>query len=255
MKQLSAKTEAMINLGLIIVVIIVNYAIAAGWLGGMTQKAVSGLYQTAITPAGFTFAIWGVIYAALAASAVYFVAKHDNKTVAQEIRQHAPFVRIMLGLNILWNLVFSYQWLGLSVVIILAYWGCLLKLSFLSAKGSHQVLSFAHGLHAGWIAVASIVNIAAWLVQIRWNGFGIDPMLGYYFGLMVAMVVGTGLSLKLKPCAAMPLAIIWAMIGIYNASSANPSHGSIPTLCLIGIGLFIVVAGWNISHNFQKVKN
>jgi len=59
MKNLTPKTEAIINLSAIVVVIVVNYAITAGWLGAMTQKAVSALYQTSITPAGFTFAIWG----------------------------------------------------------------------------------------------------------------------------------------------------------------------------------------------------
>jgi hypothetical protein len=252
MKNLTPKTEAIINLSAIVVVIAINYAIAIGWLGAMTQKAVSALYQTAITPAGFTFAIWGVIYAALLASAVYFLSNFKNKAIADEIKQHSLYLRIMLGLNILWNLTFSYQWIGLSVLIILAYWACLLKLCFLSLRGSHRILSFAHGLHAGWIAVASVVNIAAWLVQIKWSGFGIDPMVGYYLGLIIVMLVGASLSLRLKPCGAMPLAIVWAMIGIYSSASSSSSSGLIPTFSIVGIVLFLLIAGWNISHNFKK---
>lgn len=31
-------------------------------IGGMTQADISNMYPTAITPAGFTFAIWSLIY-------------------------------------------------------------------------------------------------------------------------------------------------------------------------------------------------
>ncbi len=31
-------------------------------IGGMTQADISNMYPTAITPAGFTFSIWSLIY-------------------------------------------------------------------------------------------------------------------------------------------------------------------------------------------------
>jgi translocator protein len=31
-------------------------------IGGMTQADISAMFSTAVTPAGFTFAIWSLIY-------------------------------------------------------------------------------------------------------------------------------------------------------------------------------------------------
>src|SRR5699024_11823508 len=37
----------------------------------------------------------------------------------------------------------------------------------------YWLLPLTFGLNAGWLFIATVVNIAAYLVQIEWDGFGI----------------------------------------------------------------------------------
>ncbi|MEL7342117.1 MAG: hypothetical protein AAGM67_16665 [Bacteroidota bacterium] len=55
----------------ILLVIAWNYAVNAIPLNGMTSGEVSTLYPTLITPAGYAFSIWGVIYLGLLAFGIY----------------------------------------------------------------------------------------------------------------------------------------------------------------------------------------
>ena len=61
-----------INIVAFIVTVVVNgLAGSTTLLNGMTSADVSDMYPTLVTPAGFTFAIWGIIYTLLLLLVVY----------------------------------------------------------------------------------------------------------------------------------------------------------------------------------------
>jgi len=35
------------------------------------------------------------------------------------------------------------------------------------------LLPAAFGMYTGWLLIATVVNIASWLVSVNWQGFGI----------------------------------------------------------------------------------
>ncbi len=51
--------------------IIFNWLAATGILGGIDTGAVSDKYDTHITPAGYAFAIWSLIYLGMIAFSIY----------------------------------------------------------------------------------------------------------------------------------------------------------------------------------------
>lgn len=53
----------------------VNYLGATGFFNGMDQSDISSKYQTLITPSGFAFSIWSVIYILVFATLVYLFIK------------------------------------------------------------------------------------------------------------------------------------------------------------------------------------
>jgi len=55
----------------VLTVIINGLAGSTTLIGGVNTAAISDLYPTLITPAGFTFAIWGVIYFLLGVFVLY----------------------------------------------------------------------------------------------------------------------------------------------------------------------------------------
>ena len=51
--------------------IIFNWLAAVGRVGGVTPKEISDNYPTVVTPSGYAFTIWSLIYAGLVAFSIY----------------------------------------------------------------------------------------------------------------------------------------------------------------------------------------
>ena len=77
-------TERAGNVIAFAVVIIVNSLASAVPLGGQTTGQISASYPSLFTPAGFTFAIWGLIYLSLGVYVVWqaLPAQRDNAELA-----------------------------------------------------------------------------------------------------------------------------------------------------------------------------
>ena len=57
--------QAWINLIFLAVTLVINTLGAIGLINGLTQKQISDMYVTLITPSPSTFSIWSVIYSFL----------------------------------------------------------------------------------------------------------------------------------------------------------------------------------------------
>jgi len=75
-------------------------------------------------------------------------------------------------------------------------------------------------VYLGWITVASIANVAATLVSIGWDGFGISPETWAILVVAVAFII-TMLMLVTRKDLAYSLVIIWALLGIGAKQSGN----------------------------------
>src|SRR5690348_4007716 len=60
-----------INIVGLVITLVVNYLANALPIGGRTTAAVSDSFPVYFVPAGYVFAVWGVIYMALTAFVVY----------------------------------------------------------------------------------------------------------------------------------------------------------------------------------------
>lgn len=81
------KTRKIINAVLLVVTIVLNALGAFGVINGMTQKEVSDLNDTLITPSGGTFSIWSVLYTLLIASVVVLFVKKATTTLKKSPRR------------------------------------------------------------------------------------------------------------------------------------------------------------------------
>lgn len=153
-----------------------NYISQAIPFNGKTNGEVSAEYSTLITPADYAFAIWGVIYFALGMYVLYqAVWASSEKAVYDRIAQW-----LIAGLvaTSAWLPAFQYEFIGLTVIIMLLILFTLIKIATelvrdnsMSAKEKFWV-EVPIGLYLGWISVATIVNIA-----ILWKYGGL-PFLG-----------------------------------------------------------------------------
>lgn len=178
-------------------------------INGKTTGAISGQYPNLFTPAGLTFSIWGLIYLLLLVlMLLQFRAFHQN-----EIKAIGWSFAISCIFNSLWIMAWHYDKPGLSVIIML----CLLfTLIFINHKLLAQGSLFfkaSFGIYLGWISVATIANISAYLVHINWSGWGIMPEIWTVIMIATGMIIVMLSMWRLKN-PFMALSVIWAFFGI-----------------------------------------
>ncbi|MEA4804984.1 tryptophan-rich sensory protein [Acetobacterium wieringae] len=242
-------TQAWIGMILLIGTLVVNSFGAFGVFNGMSQRDISDMNGTLITPAPSTFSIWSVIYALLIAAAVVMIVKNKEAYYGQAIEGISKLFWLTSGLNMLWIVVFSYNLIGVSALVILAFAITLTLLILQLGKiqtASQWLLPAAFGMYTGWLLIATVVNISSWLVSIDWQGFGIAADVWGIIILIVAVVVTAGVTLITKN-AILPVPVAWGYFGIYQSlTSSDGFAGAYPApamTALVGIGVLVVMTG------------
>ena len=99
------KPLALLTLISVIAITAWNYAVNAIPLNGINTGAVSAKYATLITPAGYAFAIWGLIYLGLTAFAIYQILPTQNG-VGESLDKIRTLLIINLLLTAFWLFAF-----------------------------------------------------------------------------------------------------------------------------------------------------
>ena len=123
-------------------------------------------------------------------------------------------------------------------------------------EGKRWLLPLSFGLYSGWLFIATVVNIAAALVKLNWNGFGLSQEIWGCIMLIIAIVLLTCVLLKIRN-AAFPLPVAWAYFGIHQfLQSPTGFKGEFATLqiiALIGMAVLIIVAAIQFYRNKLSV--
>jgi benzodiazapine receptor len=169
-----------INVVAFAVTIIVNgLAGSTTVLGGVTSAQVSDNYPTLITPAGFTFAIWGIIYTLLLLFTVYqLLPKNRDKPFLSQI---GVLFGLSSAFNVCWLFLWHYNYITYSLVLMLALLASLilvyLRLGIGKTAVSLKEMTFVHlpfSVYLGWISIATIANVSVALTAAGWDGWGIS---------------------------------------------------------------------------------
>jgi len=215
-------------------------------LGGKTTGEISNANPTLITPAGYAFAIWGVIYILLGVFVVYQALPHVRDRPFQ--KNIGWLFMLSSASNILWLFAWQYEYLVVSVVIMFVLLAVLItiyvRLNVGRAKlgwGERLMVHLPFSVYLGWITVAAIVNVAATLVSIGWDGFGIEPELWAVLMILVATTIAILVAVTRRDVA-YELVIIWALVGIGVNQSSNQV-----VVFIISISIAAVVAALIVS--------
>lgn len=234
----------------------VNYLGSSGFINGNSQKDVSDRYMTLISPAPFTFSIWGVIYSLLLVTLIYLFVKRKDGNVSKLILLISPLFIASSLFNMGWIVAFSYERLGISTLLILAMLFSLLIIVERIYKNRFEFPSTLAGLaftfYASWVFIATIVNISVFLVQLEWNGFGISDSIWTMIVLGIAIAFVFFYLSRFKN-AAFPIPIAWAFFGIYSAYASGQLAPELSTaiqgILLAGIGIFLIAVVWRFVKN------
>lgn len=252
---MSRTTKAWINALLLVVTLGVNTLGAIGIINGLTQKQISDMYVTLITPSPATFSIWSIIYSLLLISVVVMIVKKNDIYYQNAVDQITSLFWLSCILNIAWIVAFSFLLVELSVLFIL---GFVVTLTLICRKlaqiqeGKRWLLPLTFALYTGWLTIATVVNIAAALVKQKWDGFGIAGEIWAIIILIVAVLLAFVIQTKIRN-AAYTLPIAWAYLGIYQFLASpegfRGEYGLLQTVALAGMAVLIILAAIRLYVN------
>jgi len=244
--------------------VVVNGLANALPLNGRATGAISDSYPNLFVPAGFTFAIWGVIYLLQLGFVLYQFMILIKGWKSDVLKKIGYLFCLSAIANIGWIFAWHWEFLPLSLVLMALLLFTLLRIYLLldipSRNISRGVQLFIHlpvSVYLGWITVASIANITAFLVGINWQGFGIDQQIWAVLVIIVAVLLA-GMILYKRHDFAYGCVVIWSLYGIWYKRSSTfsllqDSWVEIASLTgmilLIVWALFIGYKSWNIRKS------
>ncbi|MGN6193415.1 MAG: hypothetical protein ACTHOB_00640 [Ginsengibacter sp.] len=229
----------------LIITIAVNYLSNTGFFNGNTMKTVSDKYHNYFTPAGYAFSIWGLIYIGLIAFVIYSGRGLFRRTADEwPVLEIAWWFVISCAANSLWVVSWLYDYIGLSVVLMIVLLLSLIKiilntrmeLDGLPLKKIATVW-WPFCLYSGWISVALIADIAAYLTKIKWNGSGISEIAWTIIMIVVAGIINLIMIWK-RNMREFALAGVWALVAIAVANWKT-EKAIVYAAFIVGVILFV----------------
>lgn len=161
-----------------------------------------------VQPAGYAFAIWGVIYLWLIVMAGFGLWKRAEDAAWDATR--LPLI-VSLGVGTAWLAVAVASPIWATVLIWVMLVSALAALVQTPPKDL-WLLRAPLGLYAGWLTAASSVSLG-----ITLPGFGIGPFgpVGWAIAALAVALAITSAILRARASLLYGVAVVWALIGVF----------------------------------------
>ncbi len=175
------KTLQILNGIAAVTMIIMGYLSNTGIFNGKTMASVSAEYQNIFTPAGYAFSIWGLIYLGLLGFVIYYGRSLFNANIKEDntVTEVGWWFIFSCIANSLWVICWIYEYTLITVFLMAILFFILMKIMLIieneKAKNTttRLFLKYPFAIYSGWISVALIANIAAYLcVNLLWFWYG-----------------------------------------------------------------------------------
>ncbi len=229
-------------------VLIVNFLANTLPINSMTTGDISDLYPNLFTPAGLTFSIWGLIYILLLGYVLYQlgVLQKSKKEKIEKLFQKVGIYFIISSVaNICWIFAWHYTLPAFSVVVMIVLLLSLIKINDaikeerLVSKKEKLFIVLPFSIYFGWITVATIANVTAFLVSLGWDGFGVGEDVWTVAILTVGAVIGA-LRMHKDKSVAYGAVFIWAYFGVWlKHTSASGFRGDYPVIIFTAVACIV----------------
>jgi len=231
----------------VLIALTVNILASTLPLNGQNTGEISDRFLVYFVPAGYVFAIWGVIYIGWIAFTIYQFRAGQKES--PRLRRLGYTFALSGIFNALWLVCWHYNAFGWSVLVMLTLLGLLIA-SYLRLDVGRTAVSSAEkwsvdvpfSVYLGWITVATVANVTDLLYFVNWNGFGIAPQVWAVIMLVVACVVGLLMTLTRRDSGYI-FVLVWSFIGIAVKQSAEPL---VANSAWVAAGLMLALAVYSI---------
>jgi hypothetical protein len=226
---------------------------------GMTQGEMSAASETPVTPAGYAFSIWAVLFALAIAWGIWQALPAGRDSVAAR-RLGWPLAGVFALCN-LWMILSSLTGNGWHlVVVMLLSLGCVLTALYISRSLPSSgwidgwVIHPLTGMLAGWISAATFANIAgAALITGAIRADGAAGTLAAIMILLAAAGLALGVLWTTKGAPWYAAAFAWALAAIVYANTLERAFN--PAVAAVSAGLLALVVAitWQRARMRQRV--
>ena len=232
--------------------------IAAGYFAAVTGMGESiadrsAAATTPVTPAGYAFAIWGVIFAGCLAYAVYQALPRHRED--RFLRRVGWFTAAAFLGNTLWGVecqLYGFTWLTVVIIVgTLAASGLacreLAPVRRALTSTEYWCVFVPVNLLAGWLSVAAFANIAA---ACQAHGLGSLGLSATNFAIVLIAAAGLfGVAVTVRTQGRWyAAAVVWGLIGIMVANQAADN----PVVVLTAGGVAVVVLAGLYAGQFLE---
>ncbi len=214
---------------IVTITFVVSPALTSPFSGFRADQLPVPQIDPPVQPAGYAFAIWGLIYGWLVVSAIYGIWKRSGDPAWDRAR--LPLV-ISLGVGTPWLAVANTSAVWATVMIFMMALTAILAL-MRAPQADYWTFKTPVAIYAGWLTAASFVSLGSTAAGYHI----ITDQIGWaYLGIIGALVVS---SLVLLRTAAAPygLTIVWALIAIIAANRLD--NWPVSALAAAGIAIML----------------
>jgi hypothetical protein len=242
-------TRQLTNALSVVLALTINILASTLPLNGQNTGEISDRFLIYFVPAGYVFAIWGIIYIGWIAFAIYQFqpAQKENP----RLRSLGYLFAISGIFNAAWLVCWHYNFFGLSVLVMLTLLALLIA-SYLKLNVGRTPVSNAEkwsvdvpfSVYLGWITVATVANVSDWLYFVNWNGFGIAPQAWAVIMIVIATLLGLLMTLTRRDSGYV-FVLAWSFAGIALKQAEVPLVANaawVAVLFTLGLALYSIIA-------------
>jgi len=242
------------NIAAFAVTLAINGLAGTTFLNGRTTAQVSDLYSNPFTPAGYVFAIWGIIYALLFVFVIYQALPKQKDNPFQ--KQISAFFLLSSIFNVVWLFLWQYDFISVSVVLMFLLLTSLIAIYMRLGIGKSKAplseklcVHLPFSVYLGWITVALVANVAAALVSIGWDGVGLNAETWAIIAMGIALIV-TLIVIVARRDIAYGLVVVWALAGIAAKQNMYPTIVLIANeaIAVILVALALSLVAWKLKR-------
>lgn len=221
---------------------------------------ISDKYFNLLTPAGFTFGIWNVIYVlGIGSLGLWWMMLFQAPGTAFPRQKKSIIIFNLAAIfNLLWVIVWTQDKILLSWMIMLILLILLAVEFFLTRKTrSKYKMTFYlfFNTYFGWITAAFAVNTVVVLVALGWEPMDVQVQ---YIAIMILFMVFVlaFYMLWFEKNYPFALAVIWAFFGIYISHRKIPGSYPIATNSLLILWLVLIgVTAYKVADKYRNYED
>ena len=219
------KTLQIANIIAFLTTVFVNYLSNTGAINNTTIDEISEATKNLFTPAGYAFSIWGLIYLMLLGFIIY-----QSRSLFTKVRDDDFILKtgwwfvLSCFANIMWITFWLYGYMEYSILAIFVLLFSLLKIVLNNRMelwdAPISVIAFLWWpfvFYSGWVTVASIANVAAYLTSIEWNAWGYSEVSWAVTMIIIAGIINLVVTWR-RNMREFALVGVWALAAIAVAN-------------------------------------